>query len=83
VENLTNSKAPKAANFLRSLNKTQKGFSPDAVAMAAWWPRPERQPLKNKKKIFSTGTEGPSLKNGGYGHSPSVENYKHPYILNI
>ena len=64
-------KALKAANFLRSLNKTIKGSPPDAVAMAAkacvipvalygldaWWPGETRQCRSDLSKTTSTGTD--------------------------
>ncbi|PNP37739.1 hypothetical protein TGAMA5MH_10340 [Trichoderma gamsii] len=64
-------KALKAANFLRSLNKTIKGPPPDAVALAAkacvlpvlfygldaWWLGPTRQCRSNPSKTTNTGTD--------------------------
>jgi hypothetical protein len=62
-------KALKTANFLRSLNKTQKGSPPNAVAKAAkacvlpvalysikaWWPGETRQSKNNPTKLVNTG----------------------------
>lgn len=63
-------KALKAANFLKSLNKTQKGSPPDAVALAAkacvapvalygmeaWWPGDKRQSASCPSRQVTTGT---------------------------
>ncbi|KKO96446.1 hypothetical protein THAR02_11453, partial [Trichoderma harzianum] len=65
-------KALKAANFLRSLNKTQKGSPPDAVAVAAkacvapvalygteaFWPGESRQSATNPSRQVGTGSTG-------------------------
>lgn len=70
VETMT-SKALKAGNFLRSLNKAQKGSPPDAVALAAkacvvpvalyeadvWWPGETRASSSDASRTVSTRTQ--------------------------
>lgn len=70
VETMT-SRALKAGNFLRSLNKTQKGSPPDAVSLAAkacvvpvalygadvWWPGESRQSATDPSRRVSTRTQ--------------------------